>query len=308
MMADVGPRPEDAVPPSVLAARQAGGRGRRSDNDRAYPLTATSRDLEALGAELAATQALLRAESAAAVGAVVSTLVHDLGGAVVPARYADPATVIPVDVSLGLTEPLLPYADPVSVAAMRLGAVLPEFLEAARLVLSRLQGELQRDDEATRDQLTGLLTRRAWMRRLSRAVPGDSICLIDLDHFKSVNDTGGHAAGDALLRAIGGLVVRTFREGDSCGRYGGDEFVCLTPGLPARGLVARCEQVRRAWEQERPIAGALVGLSIGVAEVREQGGRAALQSADSAMYRGKTHGRNKTVLATNDDYDRGSRA
>jgi diguanylate cyclase (GGDEF)-like protein len=308
MMAEVGPRPEDAVPPSVLAARQVGARARRSDNGRAYPLTAASQGLEALGAELAATQALLRAESAAEVCAVVSTLVHDLGGTLVPARYADPATVVPVDVSLGLSEPLLPFAEPVSVAAMRLNAVLPAFLEGARLVLSRLRGDLQRDEEATRDQLTGVLTRRAWMRRLSGAAPGDSVCLIDLDHFKAVNDTGGHAAGDAVLRAIGALILRTFRVGDSCGRYGGDELVCLAPGLPGPGLVARCEQLRRAWEQERPAAGARVGLSIGVAEVREGGGRAALQSADSAMYRGKTEGRNRTVLASLNDYGRGSPA
>lgn len=80
---------------------------------------------------------------------MVSTLVHDLGGALVPARYADPGTAVPVDISLGLSEPLLPFADPISVAAMRLGAVLPEFLEAARLVLDRL-----RDEEATRSPVT----------------------------------------------------------------------------------------------------------------------------------------------------------
>jgi diguanylate cyclase (GGDEF)-like protein len=307
-MADVGPLPEDAVPPSVLAARRAGDRTRRCGNGRAHPLTAASQDVEALVAELAATQALLRAESAAEVGAVVSTLVHDLGGALIPARYADLETVVPVDVSLGLSEPLLPFADPVSVARMRLSAVLPEFLEAARLVIFRLRGEQRRDEEAKIDHLTGVLTRRAWMRRLSAAVPGDSICIIDLDHFKAVNDTGGHAAGDAVLRAIGGLILRTFRKDDSCGRYGGDELVCLAPGFPGRSLVARCEQVRRAWEQERPIAGAGVGLSIGVAEVGEEGGRAALRSADSAMYRGKVEGRNRTMLASADDCGRGSPA
>jgi diguanylate cyclase (GGDEF)-like protein len=303
MMGESGPVPEDALTPSMRAARQAGARTRRGDHGRAYPLTAASHDPIAFGAELAATQALLRAESAAEVGAVVSTLVHDLGGALVPARYADPAMVVPVDVSLGLSEPLLPHADPVSVAAMRLSTVLPEFLEAAQLVLARLQGELRRDEEATRDQLTGVLTRRAWMRRLSGAAPGDSICLVDLDHFKTVNDTSGHAAGDAVLRTLGGLMLRTFRKDDVCGRYGGDELVCFAPGSPGWGLVARCEQLRQAWEQERPVAGAHVGLSIGVAEVGEAGGRAALKSADSAMYRGKAEGRNRTVLASPDDDD-----
>lgn len=303
MTSEEEPTRADAVPPSVLAARHAGANARLDDTGRGYPGPAVSEDLEALGAELAATQALLRAESPAEVGAVVATLVHDLGGGLVPARYADPVTVHPFDVSLGLSEPLLPFADPVSVAAMRLSAVLPGFMEAARLVMSRLRGEVRRDEEAARDHLTGVLSRRAWMRRLSRAAPGDGICLIDVDEFKSVNDTGGHAAGDAVLRAIGGLMLRTFRVDDSCGRFGGDELVCLAPGLSARGLEARCEELRRAWELERAGVGARVGLSIGVAEVREPGGgRAALRAADSAMYRGKSAGGSRTVLASPDDY------
>ena len=304
VMTDVGLLPEDAVPPSVLAARRGGARTRWSDLARAYPLVASD-DRQALCAELGATRALLRAESPAEGGAVVLTLVIDLGGSLVAARDADPARAVPVDVSLGLSEPLLPLADPGSVVAVRLRDILPGFLETARLTLARLQGSVRQDEEATRDPLTGLLTRRAWMRRLSGAAPGDSVCLIDLDHFKAVNDTGGHASGDAVLRAIGGLILRTFRKDDSCGRYGGDELVCLTPGSPGRSLVTRCEQLRQAWEQERPTAAAHVGLSIGVAEVGEEGGRAALQAADSAMYRGKTEGRNRTVVASPDDHGRG---
>ncbi|MCL3819322.1 GGDEF domain-containing protein [Aeromicrobium wangtongii] len=278
--------------PSVEAGRRAGPRER----GRAYPRREPSPDPAGLAAELAATQALLRAESGHQVRAVVSTLVHDLGGALVPARYADPRTAIPVDVSLGMSEPMLPVADPVSVAAMRLGTVLPEFLETARLVVARIQLDRRRDEEATHDHLTGLLTRRAWMRRLAAAEPGDSVCLIDLDHFKPTNDTQGHAAGDAALRAFGTLMLATFREADACGRYGGDELVGLAPGLDGSGMVAICEQVRGRWESERPAPAALIGLTVGVAQVGEDGGRAALHRADAAMYRGKMQGRNRTVL------------
>lgn len=298
-MSEARPGPDDALPPSVLAAQQAGARPRRRKG-RAYPLTPSSDDPKALVAQLAATQALLRAESAAEVSDVVSTLVHDLGGVLVPARFADPRSALAVDVSLGVGEPMLPSADPVSVAAMRLSAVVPEFLETARLVLSRLQSEVRRDDEATRDQLTGVLTRRAWMRRLSSAAPGDGICLVDLDHFKAVNDTAGHAAGDAVLRAIGALMLRTFRKGDSCGRYGGDEFVALAPGLSGEALRAKCDRLRQTWLRERPPDGGQVGLSIGVAEVDVEGGRAALLAADAAMYRGKIAGGDVTVLAPTD--------
>jgi diguanylate cyclase (GGDEF)-like protein len=304
-MTDAGQPEEEAAPPSEVAARQA-GLGRREGGGRAYPSPALSQDPLATAAELAATQALVRCESAAEVSAVVATLVHDLGGALVLARYADPSTVVSVDVSLGLSEPLLPYAEPVSVAMMRLNAVLPAFLEAARLVLSRLHRQRQRDDEAARDQVTGLLTRRAWMRRLSSARPGDSVCMIDLDHFKAVNDTAGHAEGDAVLRAVGLLLLRIFRDGDSCGRYGGDELVCLTPGMGGQTLVARCERVRRLWDLERSVAGHHVGLSIGVAEVDEQGGLQALRRADAAMYQAKAEGRHRTVLAPPDDHDPGT--
>lgn len=292
------PAPEGSLPPAVVAARQARRLAApRRGGARAYPLVDASADVPALAAELAATQAVLVADTPEQLAAIVATLVRDLGGALVLARLADPASTVQLDVSLGLSEPLLPFADPVSVVAMRLNAVLPGFVERARLALSRLQGEAQRDDEATKDVLTGLLTRRAWMRRLSAAAQGDGLCLIDLDRFKDVNDTSGHQAGDAVLRALGGLLSRSFRDDDSCGRYGGDELVCLAPGLGAAGLGARCEVLRRAWEQERPVVGASVGLSIGVSQVGEQGGRAALHAADAAMYLAKSGGRNRTVLA-----------
>lgn len=214
-----------------------------------------------------------------------------------PARLADPACTLPLDVSLGLSEPLLPYAEGVSVAAMRLAQLLPELVEDARLVVTRLRGDVQRDDEATRDSLTGLLTRRAWMRRLAEADEGDSVCLIDLDRFKAVNDRDGHSAGDAVLRAVGGLLLRGFRESDSCGRYGGDELTCLTPRLSPSALAERCEVLRAQWEQQRPACAAGVGFSIGVAAVTAEGGQAALQAADAAMYRAKSAGRGRTVVA-----------
>jgi len=263
---------------------------------RAYPVVA-EQDEAGSGPQLAALRALLHATSADQIPPVLATFIHDLGGGLVPARLADPAHTLPMDVSLGLSEPLLPYVDPVSVAAMRLARDLPHMMEDARLVIGRLQGEVQSADEATRDPLTWLLTRRAWMRRLAEADVGDSVCLIDLDRFKSVNDRGGHSAGDSVLRAIGAVLLRSFRQDDSCGRYGGDELTCLTPRLSARALAQRCEVLRAKWEQQRPECAAAVGLSIGVATVTAEGGRAALQSADEAMYRAKAAGRGRTVIA-----------
>jgi diguanylate cyclase (GGDEF)-like protein len=284
-------------PPAVQAARRAAVTGAAARAGRAYPDVTNGQDQAVAGLQTAAVRALLHATSVDQVARVLATFIRDLGGGLVPARLADPANTIPMDVSLGLSEPLLPYADSVSVAAMRLAQLLPEMVEDARLVVMRLQGDVQRHVEATRDPLTGLLTRRAWMRRLAEADAGDSVCLIDLDRFKAVNDRDGHKAGDAVLRAVGDLLLRGFREADSCGRYGGDELTCLTPRLPAQALAQRCEVLRAQWELERPACAAAVGFSIGVAAVTAEGGRAALQSADEAMYRAKGSGRGRTVVA-----------
>lgn len=291
--------PETVPPPAVLAAQRTGvsGAARVNARKRAYPAVLAVEDQAAVTAQLCATRALLSAGTPQQVADIVMTLVHDLGGAVIPARLADMTCTVPIDVSLGLSEPLLPWADPVSLAAMRLATVLSDFLVDARLVLCSLQGDVRRDQEATRDVLTGLLTRRAWMRRLAQAERGDAVCLIDLDRFKSVNDGLGHPAGDEVLRSIGSLLDSNFRDADSCGRYGGDELACLARGLPAPALVERCEGTVRQWEQVRPAVAAAVTLSIGVAAVDERGGRMALQQADRALYRAKAGGRNRVVLA-----------
>ncbi len=297
-------RPDDGLPPSVLAAKrdQRGYRRRNAGLHRAYPEADVAGDPEAAAVELAATRALLEATSAGEVAEVVATLVRDLGGGLVPARLADSSRV-PIDVSLGLSEPLLPWAEPVSVAELRLGSVLPEFVDAARRVVNRLQGDTRRVDELEHDALTGLLSRRVWMRRLGSARVGDAVSLIDLDDFKSVNDTSGHAAGDEVLSSLGALLVRTFRGVDECGRYGGDEITCLAPGMPVHRLAERLDGARQEWEASRPDIAASVGLSIGVAAVREDGPRAALTAADRALYRVKVQGRNKTAIATQADYD-----
>lgn len=294
------------LPPSMVAAQRSQEKGGNpmSGGRRAYPGLGIDDDHGELPPWFAATRVLLRATTPEEVVVVIVTLVHDLGGEVVPARLADAdtATAIPFDVSLGLSEPLLPWADPVSVAAMRLAKVLPEFMEDARIVLDRLRGDVRRTDEAERDTLTGLLTRRAWMRRLSSATAGDPVCIIDLDRFKAVNDTAGHAAGDEVLSAVGALLLGTFRDKDACGRYGGDEMVCLAPGMTATMLAQRIDAMREEWEQLRPASGAAVGLSVGIACVVEEP-RAALKAADNALYRVKNGGRNHTAIATEHDYE-----
>jgi hypothetical protein len=111
---------------------------------RAYPDVVAGEDADAKAVQLAATRALLTAATPEEVAAIVATLVHDLGGGLLPARLDHRGTALPLDVSLGLSEPKLAWAEPVSVAAMRLESVLPPFVEDARVVLSRLQADARR--------------------------------------------------------------------------------------------------------------------------------------------------------------------
>ena len=295
---------DEQLPPSVLAARRTAphARDRARAAGRAYPAIAVDDDVAAAGPHLAATRALLAAATPDEVAGIVVTLVHDLGGGIVPVRLAGTDVVLPVDVSLGLSEPMLAWADPVSMAAMRLSRILPTFVEDARTVVGRLRGEQLVADEAERDPVTGLLTRRAWMRRLSVAADGDTVCLIDLDHFKHVNDTAGHPGGDEVLGAIGALLLRAFRTADACGRYGGDELACLISSMPVEAVARRLDQLHAAWASERPPAAAGLGFSVGIARTDQRGPRAALAAADRALYRVKASGRNATATATADDY------
>lgn len=135
----------EKLPPSVRAAR-ARRRVRPPDGgpERAYPAVEVGDDPDATAVRLAATRALLTATTPQDVTLVVATLVHDLGGGLLPARLDPRSTALPLDVSLGLSEPMVPWAEPVSLAAMRLESVLPGFLEDARSVLGRLLAEARR--------------------------------------------------------------------------------------------------------------------------------------------------------------------
>ena len=97
------------------------------------------------------------------------------------------------------------------------------------------------------DPLTGCDNRYDLARRLAALRPGDAVCLIDLDHFKRLNDTRGHAAGDQVLVALGAVLRATARRQDTLIRYGGEEFLILLPGAGRNGAVSFDERLRRAW-------------------------------------------------------------
>lgn len=162
---------------------------------------------------------------------------------------------------------------------------------------------------ATYDDLTGLLNRRAWESRthalLARAVRERgplAVLILDIDHFKTVNDTRGHLAGDEVLRQLATCLKRTLREYDLVGRYGGEEFVVSIAGLEEEPLLALAERLRMAVERhafQLPDASRVhITMSVGVTCLHEGVASldAMLESSDKALYRAKQQGRNQVVF------------
>jgi diguanylate cyclase (GGDEF)-like protein len=157
------------------------------------------------------------------------------------------------------------------------------------------------ESHALRDSLTGLPNRRLFDDRVERAVAQSersgatpAVMLIDLDRFKEINDTLGHAAGDALLRETAVRLVEVLRDGDTVARIGGDEFAVVLPDAPLIGIHETARRLQHAIETPLEHDGVTlaVGASIGIA-LAPQHGRAVgalLRHADIAMYQAKRAG------------------
>lgn len=166
-----------------------------------------------------------------------------------------------------------------------------------------LQDEIQQ--MAITDDLTGLINRRHFMElldsELKRAIRYDtplSIAWIDIDYFKSINDTHGHAAGDQVLREMVRIVKNSIRETDSLARLGGDEFVLLMPFTNEENAYEVVERARKALAVRRhDIAGKLIKISIssGIASLSgdKETVETILNRADTSLYRSKNSGRNR---------------
>ncbi len=159
---------------------------------------------------------------------------------------------------------------------------------------------------ASTDELTGLYVRRMILQRLRQEVRrfqryghALSVAMLDLDHFKRVNDTHGHAAGDEVLRRAGRLLRGSIRRDlDVAGRYGGEEFLVLFPDTSEDRAVVACERLRQAIAGARfAIDGGDIGVtaSIGVAgcSTRGESAEELLERADAACYQAKAAGRNQ---------------
>ena len=173
--------------------------------------------------------------------------------------------------------------------------------------------ELSLDEQllamATTDSLTGLANRLYFQtearrefdraRRYGRPL---SLIIVDLDHFKQVNDTYGHAAGDALLRQFAGILVVTMREGDVIGRLGGEEFGILLPETEMEGALSSANRLREVVDEHTfryENISIHITISLGAAQYAPHHTNRLdfFESADKALYRAKSEGRNRVCVA-----------
>jgi diguanylate cyclase (GGDEF)-like protein len=193
----------------------------------------------------------------------------------------------------------------------RLVRSLAEQLELA-LANFRLRETLR--EQSARDQLTGLFNRRYMeesldreLRRARREGSSLGLLMMDLDHFKDLNDGFGHAAGDLMLRAVGDFLGSSVRGDDVACRFGGEEFVVILPRASLENTRRRAEALREGMKglhlepSETPLPS--VTMSIGVACSSDHGetGEQLVYAADMALYRAKAGGRDQVVVASEAD-------
>jgi diguanylate cyclase (GGDEF)-like protein len=183
-------------------------------------------------------------------------------------------------------------------------------IESLRILSRQAMCQLELNLQAMRDPLTGLYNRRQLEESLHREVlrarrvgSPVGVMVIDVDHFKRVNDTLGHEVGDSALRGVAEVLASCVREEDIACRAGGEEFVIILPGTGKTALRSRAEAVRKTIEQASIPAGdgmLKLTVSIGLASFPSFGdtGQSVLRVADVALYKAKAAGRNRVIMGS----------
>ncbi len=261
----------------------------------------------------AALRRVLRRRERASDLATIATLLLGLGatGLVTDGhRTAFSAIYVLLFVFIGCR---LPSGSAVLLAAPAVGCWLVTNAPVDTLVLSRLPGAVavwivvgealsartarttqERDTLRTMahvDALTGLLNRHVLSQHLEQVKQGDALVMLDLDHFKAVNDTYGHSTGDAVLADLGRVVLSVMRSRDRALRYGGEEVLLLLPGAGTAGTDRALARLRTGWSASHPE----ITFSAGVYVSRGGDPAEELELADQALYAAKTSGRNRTM-------------
>jgi diguanylate cyclase (GGDEF)-like protein len=191
------------------------------------------------------------------------------------------------------------------------GVVFDEMAQALQEREDALRQAVQAlREQSITDPLTGLYNRRYLLELLPRELmraqrSGGALALImvDLDHFKRINDGFGHEAGDLVLKRLGGLLKQSVRGSDTACRYGGEEFLLVLPEAAAEGAAGRAEAIRRAVKSlalshlERPLGTITASLGVAVFPDDAADAETLLRAADEALYRAKNSGRDQVCAA-----------
>jgi diguanylate cyclase (GGDEF)-like protein len=184
-----------------------------------------------------------------------------------------------------------------------------EFGRELAMALSKALLFNQMEIHSRVDGLTGVLRRQAFMDRLDEEIKKANafsapfcLLMIDIDHFKAVNDGHGHAAGDAVLARVGQILKESIYETDVVGRYGGEEFIVLLPHAQVDGVIRKAESIRQRFERETINSGferLRITVSIGLSHFPAHGrtAQALIGQADQALYQAKESGRNRVIAA-----------
>ena len=209
--------------------------------------------------------------------------------------------------------PLILYRRPVGAMNLvwnedrALSAVEIESVSALGAGIAVALEHTRRDYLARHDPLTGLLNRSELGQLLDERTAvtaryGNtlSLLLLDIDHFKQLNDRFGHQAGDAVLKALACLLRERLRRSDSIFRYGGDEFICLLPETDSLEAAGIAEDIRACFSRLRHCAGSgefSATLTLGIAQCHGERSDELLRRADAALYHAKRAGRNRVEVA-----------
>jgi diguanylate cyclase (GGDEF)-like protein len=175
--------------------------------------------------------------------------------------------------------------------------------------MAKERAELRHRTAAMVDPLTGVANRRAFLEEAERTTRQQierirpvAVFLIDLDHFKSVNDRFGHATGDRVLRLFAKVCTENLRATDLVGRLGGEEFAVLLADANRDNAFLVAERIRKAFANaaevvgEHPLA-ATISIGVSIMQDPQQDLSALMEEADQALYRAKADGRNRVALA-----------
>jgi diguanylate cyclase (GGDEF)-like protein len=184
-----------------------------------------------------------------------------------------------------------------------------EQLQAQLMEIQRLQGQLR--EQAIRDPLTNLYNRRYMQETFERELASAqrhqqavTVIMMDIDHFKRLNDTYGHKAGDLMLQALGDLLRNETRDYDVACRYGGEEFVVIMPGARVETARPRAEQLRSQFadlhlEFSGMVLQATISVGVAIFPLHGETSDALLRAADQALYAAKAGGRDRVVVHEN---------